>query len=205
MRTRRAQSPGPFSAARSAVGGSAAARARPAVAAGVAGAGPYHPAAAAAALDRVLPVVEERRLARRSELDRLRRAVRWGIGLGEPRADLEREDPRLLLLFDRQELLPEPAEDVVDDRLRGADVRVVREAARLEAHVAELRDVDLERDAVLESERDGDHERVHQPGEGCSLLRDVHEDVARGAVVVHADVDVALVLADAELAADLGA
>src|SRR3954471_11835080 len=98
MRTRRAPSPGPFSAAaRSAVGGSAAARARPAVAARVAGAGPYHPAAAAAALDRVLPVVEERRLARRSELDRLGRAVVRGVGLGEPRADLQREDPRLLL------------------------------------------------------------------------------------------------------------
>ena len=77
--------------------------------------------------------------------------------------------------------------------------------ARLEAHVGELRDVHLERHAVLEAERDGDHERVHQAGEGRALLGDVDEDVARRAVVEDADVDVALVLADAELAADLGA
>src|ERR1051325_9875843 len=46
-----------------------------------------------------------------------------------------RQDPDLLLLVCRQELLPHPAEDVVDDRLRGPDVRVVRHPARLEAGV----------------------------------------------------------------------
>jgi hypothetical protein len=71
--------------------------------------------------------------------------------------------------------------------------------------VAELRDVDFERDAVLEPERDRDHERVHETGEGGALLRDVHEDVAGRPVVEEADVDVALVLADLELAADLDA
>src|SRR5207342_2815437 len=96
-------------------------------------------------------------------------------------------------------------EDVVDDRLRDADVRVVRHARGLEAHVAELRDVDLERYAVLETERDGDHERVHEAGEGRALLRDVHEDVAGCPVVEEADVDVTLVLADLELAAYLDA
>ena len=79
------------------------------------------------------------------------------------------------------------------------------EARRLEAHVRELRDVHLERHAVLQAQRDRDHERVHQAGEGRALLRDVDEDVAGRAVVEDADVDVALVLADAELAADLGA
>ena len=82
---------------------------------------------------------------------------------------------------------------------------VVRRARRLEAHVRELRDVDLERNAVLEAERDGDHERVHEAGQRRAFLCDVDEDVAGGAVLEQADVDVALVVADAEFAADLGA
>ena len=132
---------------------------------------------------------------------RLARRIRGG----ETRLHLGGQDARLLLLVGRQELLAHPAEDVVDDRLRDADVGVVRHPRRLEAHVAELRDVHLERHAVLEAERDGDHERVHQAGEGRALLRDVDEDVARRAVVEQADVDVALVLADLELAAHLDA
>ena len=123
----------------------------------------------------------------------------------EALADLGAQDPELLLGVGVEELLAHPAEDVVDEGLGDADVRVVREAARLEAHVRELRDVDLERHAVLEAERDRDHERVHEAGEGRALLGDVDEDVAGRAVVVEADVDVALVVADAELAADLGA
>src|SRR5438477_2154769 len=123
-----------------------AAGVRAAVAARVAAAGADHAAAAAGALDGVLPRVEERRLARGRRVGRFRRrhgfaAVR--VPLRHPRLHLGREDPGLLLLLGREEPLAEPAEDVVDDRLRGADVRVVRQAARLEAHVAELRDVDL--------------------------------------------------------------
>ncbi len=45
-------------------------------------------------------------------------------------------------------------------------------------------------------------ERVHQSGERGSLFRDVDEDVTRRAVAEHADVDVALVLSDTELAAE---
>ena len=71
--------------------------------------------------------------------------------------------------------------------------------------MAQLRDVDLRRDAVLEAHRDRDHQRVHQALERRPVLRDVNEDVAGRAVLVQADVDVALVVADLELAADLGA
>src|SRR5688572_31152196 len=45
---------------------------------------------------------------------------------------------------------------------------------------SELRDVHLERHAVLEAEADGDHERVHEAGQRRALLGDVDEDVARG-------------------------
>src|SRR3954462_11936103 len=100
---------------------SAAAGVRPAVAARVAAAGPDHPAAAAGALDRVLPAVEERRLARRHRFVLGRGGLAGRVGRGEPRLHLGREDAGLLLLFGGEELLPHPAEDVVDDRLRDAD------------------------------------------------------------------------------------
>src|SRR5437588_5887635 len=184
-----------------------AAGVRAAVAARVAAAGADHPAAAARALDRVLPAVEERRLAGRWRLGRLCgcRGLAVRVALCHPLLHLGREDSRLLLLLRRQEALAEPAEDVVDDRLRGADVGVVRQAARLEAHVTELRDVDLRRHSVLKTHRDGEAERVHQACHRRAVLGDVDEDVARAAVVVQTDVDVALVVTDLELAADLGA
>src|SRR6187455_1358342 len=183
-----------------------AAGVRPAVAARVAAAGPDHPPAALGALHCVFPRIEQGGLAWRSHLRSLR-GRRWltVVLRSQLRFHLRREDPRGLLLLRGEELLAHPAEDVVDDRLRDADVGVVRHPARLEAHVAELRDVHVERHAVLEPERDRDHERVHEAGQGRALLRDVHEDVAGRPVLEEADVDVALVLADLELAADLRA
>src|SRR5581483_12303374 len=78
---------------------STAAGARAAVAAGVAGAGPHHAAAAAVALDRVLERVEERGLTRRRRLRLLgRAAVR--VLRGEVGPHLGREDPGLFLLVD---------------------------------------------------------------------------------------------------------
>src|SRR5262245_49683413 len=77
-----------------------------AVAAGVAGAGPDHPAPAPGALDRVLPRVEERGLARRGRLGRRRRGcLTGGVGGSEPCLHLGRQDPGLLLLVGGQELL----------------------------------------------------------------------------------------------------
>src|SRR5687767_14321855 len=96
---------------------SAAVGVRAAVAAGVARAGPHHAAAALGALDRVLPGVEERGLALRRRLDSRRRGIAVRVRLREPRLHLCGEDPRLLLLLGGEELLPHPAEDVVDDRL----------------------------------------------------------------------------------------
>src|ERR1700694_5486340 len=176
-----------------------------AVSARVARARSDHPASALCALDCVFPRVEQGGLARWWGVERLRRRLRarGAVALRSAGFHLWRQDPDLLLLIRREELLAHPPEHVVDDRLRDSDVRIVRLAARLEAHVRELRDIDLERNAVLEAQRDRDHERVHEARQGRALLGDVHEDVARGAVLVEADVDVALVVADAELAADL--
>ena len=61
-----------------------------------------------------------------------------------------------------QEAAPEPAEDVVDDRLRDRDLAVAGEAGRLEPDVGELVHQVAERYAVLEGQADGGGERVHQ-------------------------------------------
>src|SRR5688500_9029337 len=73
----------------------------PAVAAGVAAPRPYHAAAAAGALDRVLPRVEESRLTGRRgvDRDRLRARGRRVLG-GQAGLHLGGEDADFLLLLD---------------------------------------------------------------------------------------------------------
>ena len=97
------------------------------------------------------------------------------------------------------ELHPEPAEDVVDQALRERDVRVGRHAHRLEALVGELVDDALDRHAVLERQADGGAERIHQATDGGAFLRHGDEELARLAVVVEADDEVALMASDVEL------
>ena len=60
----------------------------------------------------------------------------------------------------------------------------------------------LERDAVLEGERDGGGEGVHEAGDGGAFLGHADEDLAGLAVGVEADGDVALVSGEAELVGD---
>src|SRR6476619_344284 len=160
---------------------SAAAGVVSAVTARVARAGADLAATALGAFLGVFPGVEQRLLAGR--LDGHDGARLRGLGRGDEvavhRAVGERlrlaghalkagphlggHDAELGLRLRVEELLAEPPEDVVDERLGDADVRVVREAGRLEAHVAELRDVDVERDGVLPPQRARDYERVHEP------------------------------------------
>src|SRR5690348_17208523 len=95
-----------------------AARVSPAVPARVAAAGANHAPAALGALDGVFPVVEQRRLAGGRPVDRRLRRGRGAalrVARGQSGSHLRREDPGCLLLFRGQELLAEPAEDVVDD------------------------------------------------------------------------------------------
>ena len=76
-----------------------------AVAAGVARARPDHPATAAGAFDRVLPLVEQRRLPGRGGLGGRRRRLTGRIRSGEPGFHLGGQDPDLLLLLRGQDLL----------------------------------------------------------------------------------------------------
>ena len=81
------------------------------------------------------------------------------------------------------------AEDVVEDRGRVLDgIVALHEARRLEAREGEGVDVFLERHAVLQAERDGDGEVVHQRAEGGAFLVHVDEDLAEPPVFVLARV-----------------
>ena len=94
----------------------------------------------------------------------------------------------------------ELAEDIVEDRGRVLD-RVVplHEAGRLEAGEGEGLDIFLERHAILQAERDGDGEIVHQRAEGGALLVHVDEDLADPPVLVFAGAQIDLVPADHRL------
>ena len=63
-----------------------------------------------------------------------------------------------------------PAEDVIHDGFGVADLLVAGPAGGLEAGVGELRGEDLQRDAVLEGERDGGGEGIHEAGDGGAFL-----------------------------------
>jgi hypothetical protein len=90
------------------------------------------------------------------------------------------------------------AGDVVDDGGREADLLVVGHPGRLEAHVHELRDVRLERHAVLQADRDADRERVEQTGQRRALLAELDEDLAEPVTRVLAGGEVAGRVTDGE-------
>src|SRR4029077_222916 len=104
-----------------------------------------------------------------------------------------------------KEAIPQPAEDVVDDRLRETNLGIPGPAGRLETHVTELLDQVRERNAVLEQQRNARGERVHHPGERRALLRHRDEELAGRVVLEEAHGDVALVPFDRELVRERGA
>jgi hypothetical protein len=99
----------------------------------------------------------------------------------------------------------DPAEDVIHDGFGVADVLVAGPAGGLEAGVRELLAQDFERDAVLEGERGGGGEAVHEAGDGGAFFGHADEDFAGLAVGVEADGDVAFVAGDGEFVGERGA
>ena len=92
------------------------------------------------------------------------------------------------------------AEQVVDDRSRHLDgVVALDDARRLEPGEGEGVDVFLQRHAVLQRDRDGDGEVVHQRAEGGAFLVHVDEDFGQPAVFVFAGPEIDLVAADGRL------
>src|SRR5207237_277218 len=77
------------------------------------------------------------------------RAERWRVlARGERRLDLRRHHPDLVRVFRRHVAARQPAEDIINDRLRHRDVAILRPPHRLEAHVAEVAHKVRERHAV---------------------------------------------------------
>ncbi len=92
-------------------------------------------------------------------------AARRFFDLGGLRNHSRRFEPQVLeqhLLLSGQEAQLEPAEDVVHDRLGVADVGIAGPSARFKASVREFLAEKFQRDAVLQRDRDGQREAVHQ-------------------------------------------
>ena len=79
------------------------------------------------------------------------------------------------------------------------DVVALHDAGRLEAGEGEGLDIFLQRHAILQAERDGDGEIVHQRAEGGAFLVHVDEDLAEPAVLIFAGAQIDLVAADDRL------
>ena len=109
------------------------------------------------------------------------------------------------LLLAGQEAQLEPAEDVVGDRLGVAEVGIAAPAAGFEAGVGKLFAEQAQRNAVLQCDRGGQREAVHQAADRRSFFRHGDEQFAGLSVGIEADGDVALVVSDFELVRDRGA
>ena len=109
------------------------------------------------------------------------------------------------LLLAGQEAQLDPAEDVVHDALGVADVRIAGPSARLKACVGEFFAEQLQRNAVLQRDGDGQREAVHQAAHRGSFFCHGDEELARLAIGIEADGDVSLVVSDFEFVGDGGA
>ena len=109
------------------------------------------------------------------------------------------------LLLAGQEAQLEPAENVVHDALGVADVGVAGPSAGLEAGVGELFAEQFQRDSVLQRDRNGQREAVHEAADGRSFFGHGDEQFAGLTVRIEADGDVALVVSDFEFVGDGGA
>src|ERR1035437_6332373 len=82
------------------------------------------------------------------------------------------------LLLSGEEAQLQPAEDVIHDGLGVANVLVTAPAAGLEAGVRKLFAHQLERHAVLQGQRRGAGEAIHQAADGRAFLGHGDEDLA---------------------------
>src|SRR6476659_9164414 len=80
-----------------------------------------------------------------------------------------------------------------------ANVRIFCEPARFEPLIREFLHQTLERHAVLKCNRSERADGVHQTADSAALLRHRDEELARLAVLVQADGDVAFVTGNLEL------
>ncbi len=101
-------------------------------------------------------------------------------------------------LLHREVVDGQPPEDVVDQAGGDAEIGIVGDARRLEAHVGVLADIGGQRDPVLQPQAHRDREGVHDAGQGRPLLGHLHEHLAGTAVLVLADGHVPLAVGHPE-------
>ncbi len=99
----------------------------------------------------------------------------------------------------------QPAEDVIHDRLGEADIRIAAPAAGLEARVRELLAEQLQRNSVLQRDRNRESEAVHQPADRRTFLGHGDEQLAGRAVRIKTDGEISFVASNIELMRNRGA
>ena len=92
----------------------------------------------------------------------------------------------------------QPPREIIQHRRNKTDIRIRRNARGLKSRVHQFVDEHLEWHAVLQTERNGQREAIHDAGKRRTFLGHLDENFARPAVRVHADSDVAFVRAHAE-------
>ena len=115
------------------------------------------------------------------------RQDRWRLRERRSLRSKPREQRQLLA---RKEAQIQPAEDVVHQALRVADLLVARPARGLEPGVRELLAQHAQRNAMLQCQRNRSRKRIHQAGDGRTFLCHLDEDLARlpGRIQTHRDV-----------------
>ena len=109
---------------------------------------------------------------------------------------------RGLLLFRRQETCPEVSENIIRQGLRDGNVRIVREARRLETDVAEFHHKGLQRHTVLQGNGSQRGDGVHKPGDRAAFFGHFYENLADFSVFVKARVNVSLLAGHFEFVAN---
>src|SRR6266542_3021501 len=102
----------------------------------------------------------------------------------------------------RDKLQVQPAEDVINDRGRIANLRVLGETGRLEPLVREFLHQRLQRHSVLQRHAGQRADAVHQTADGRAFLGHGDEQLARLAVPKQADGEITFVAGDVELVRD---
>ena len=100
---------------------------------------------------------------------------------------------RSRFLVTRDELTAEPAEHVIGDARRVPDVGIFRESARLKALICKFLHQALQRNSILKRDGCQRADCVHQPADRAAFLRHRDKELARLAILIQTDRDVAFV------------
>src|SRR5216684_2391323 len=92
-----------------------------------------------------------------------------------------------------------PPRDVIQHRRNKSNIRICGDTRWFEPCVQQLVHEYLQRHAILQAQRNGQRQTVHHAGKRRAFLGHLHEDLARPAVLIHPNGDVAFVPPHAEL------